>query len=223
MRRPRSDRVAVAADARTGTVKRFDADRWLAEAKIATLTTSNDQVPSLVEELTGEGIRGSWWSHPKAHLIYNTYRRIAECPYVLTVKLVEGKVTFVHMDIWASLLSAVLDEEWQQRARSKLTPLGRELLRLVEETGILLLTPTSVPTPGVEYRTLRNARQALERRCLVISGDTHTATGSHAPHLESWGHFRGFRAARVEPSAARVDALRSIHAYTANARLTIDG
>ena len=202
---------------------RFDADGWLAEAKIATLTTSNDQVPSLVEALTGERVRGSWWSHPEAHLIYNTYRRIADCEHVLTMKLVEGKVTFVHMDVWPALLSAVLDAEWQQRVRSKLKPLSRELLSVVEEKGILLLTPSSVPTLGVEYRTLRNAKQVLERRCLVISGDTHTAAGAHAPHLESWGHFHRSRAVEVEPSAARPDALRTIHAYTGISRLTIDG
>ncbi len=136
---------------------RFDADGWLAEAKIATLTSSNDQVPSLVEELTGQRVRGPWWSHPKAHLIYNTYRRIVECEHVLTVKLVEGKVTFVDMDVWAALLSAVVDAQWQQRVRSRLQSLSRELLSLVEERGILLLTPSSVPTLGVEYRMLRNA------------------------------------------------------------------
>ncbi len=202
---------------------RFDADGWLAEAKIATLTTSNDQVPSLVEALTGERVRGSWWSHPEAHLIYNTYRRIAECEHVLTMKLVEGKVTFVRMDVWPALLSAVLDAEWQQRVRSKLKPLSRELLSVVEEKGILLLTPSSVPTLGVEYRTLRNAKQVLERRCLVISGDTHTAAGAHAPHLESWGHFHRSRAVEIEPLAARDDALRAMHAYTGDSRLTIDG
>ena len=202
---------------------RFDADGWLAEAKIATLTTSNDQVPSLVEELTGQRVRGSWWSHPKAHLIYNTYRRIAECDHVLTVKLVEGKVTFVHMDVWAALLSAVMDAQWQQRVRSRLQSLSRELLSLVEERGILLLTPSSLPTLGVEYRMLRNAKQVLERRCLVISDDTHTAAGAHAPHLESWGHIHRSRAVEIEPSVARLDALRAIHAYTGNSRLTIDG
>ena len=202
---------------------RFDADGWLAEAKIATLTTSNDQVPSLVEELTGKRVRGSWWGHPKAHLIYHTYCRIAECDHVLTVKLVEGKVTFVHMDVWAALLSAVVDAQWQQRVRSRLQPLSRELLSLVEERGILLLTPSSVPTLGVEYRMLRKAKQVLERRCLVISGDTHTAAGAHAPHLESWGHFHRSRAVEIEPWAARLDALRAIHAYTGNSRLTIDG
>ena len=201
----------------------FDVDKWLAQAKIATLTNANDQVPSLVEELAGESVGGSWWGHTKAHLIYNTYRRISESPHVLTVKLVEGKVTFVHGDLWASLLSAVMDAEWQQSARSRLQPLGQELLRVVEEMGTLLLTPTSVPVLGVEKQTLRNARQALERRGLVISGDKHTAAGSHAPQLESWGHFRRSRAAGIEPSAARVDALRSIHAYTGSARLTIDG
>ena len=132
---------------------RFDVEGWLAEAKIATLTTSNDQVPSLVEELTGERVRGSWWSHPKAHLIYNTYRRIAECEHVLTLKLVEGKVTFVHMDVWAALFSAVMDAQWRQRVTLRLHPLSRELLSLVEERGILLLTPSSVPTLGVEYRS----------------------------------------------------------------------
>ena len=134
---------------------RFDVEGWLAEAKIATLTTSNDQVPSLVEELTGERVRGSWWSHPKAHLISNTYRRIAECKHVLTLKLVEGKVTFVHMDVWAALLSAVMDAQWRQRVTLRLQPLSRELLSLVEERGILLLTPSS-PTSATRPRNTRN-------------------------------------------------------------------
>ena len=202
---------------------RFDADNWLADAKIATLTTSNEQVPSLVEELTGERVRGSWWSHPKARLIYNTYRRIAEYPHVLTVKLVEGKVTFVHTDLWVPLLSAVLDLEWQQRTKSKLRPLSQELLHVVEDTGTLLVTPSCVPALGVEPRALRSARHALERRCLVISGDRHTAAGSHAACLESWGHFHRTRAIGVEASATRDDALRAIHTYAGTSRLTIDG
>lgn len=201
---------------------RFDLDIWIAVAKVATLTPSNDQVPSLVEALTGERVRGSWWSHPKAHLIYNIYKQIVETEHILTVKLVEGKVSFVHEDLWAAMLSAVMDLEWQQAVRTKLTRSGLELLTEVEKRGTLLLKPSSVPALDADYRPLRKAKNELERRCLVISGDRQTDSGVHAPHLESWPHFQLSHPDESASTTARRDAPRTIRLHTGNSRLTID-
>lgn len=200
----------------------FDLDCWITAAKVATLTPTNDQVPSLVEELTGERVRGSWWSHPRAHLIYDTYQQMVAADFVLTVKLIERKVTFVHQDLWAPILAAVMDHEWRQAARARLTPLALKLLNDVEGRGTLLLTPSNTLALNADSRSLRKAKNELERGCLVISGDRHTNSGTHAPYLESWSHFQLSHADRSAPRTARHDALRTIRLHTGTARLAID-
>jgi hypothetical protein len=53
-------------------------------------------VPSLVEVIAGEPVRGSWWSHPKSHEIFAVTRAMRASDDVLVCRLIKGKITFVH-------------------------------------------------------------------------------------------------------------------------------
>ena len=61
-------------------------------------------VPSLAETIAGEAIRGSWWKHPKANIIFGCSRTIRSSDDVLVCRLVANKVTYVHRRLWPALV-----------------------------------------------------------------------------------------------------------------------
>ena len=199
----------------------FDPNKWLKQSKVATLTPVDEKVSSLVEELTGGKIKGSWWGHPQSHLIYNTYQRFVRDPTVLTMKLVKGKVTFIHQELWTSVLSSVLNQSWSQSARHQLSHLSETILKLVEQQGTLVCTSPHLPF-NESRKELRKARMELERRALLISGDKHTGSGTHAPYLESWEHFYQTRMRKTNALITRDKALQSIKKRIGKAWLTIE-
>ena len=69
-----------------------------------TLESGRGPVPSLAQTIAGEAIRGSWWAHPKAHVIFLCSRAIRESKDVLVCRLVGGKVTYVHRRLWPALV-----------------------------------------------------------------------------------------------------------------------
>lgn len=60
-------------------------------------------VPSLAETIAGEPIRGSWWAHPKGDAVFICSRAIRNSKDILTCRLVDGKVTYVHRRLWPAL------------------------------------------------------------------------------------------------------------------------
>jgi hypothetical protein len=60
--------------------------------------------PSLAEAVVGRPIKGSWWGHPKGHQIFGLTRAVRASPDVLTCRLVNGKVTYVHRRLWPALV-----------------------------------------------------------------------------------------------------------------------
>ncbi len=63
-------------------------------------------VPSLAEAIAGGPIRGSWWTHPRSHQIFELTRAVRDSEDVLVCRLVDGKVTYVHRRLWAPLVRA---------------------------------------------------------------------------------------------------------------------
>jgi hypothetical protein len=61
--------------------------------------------PNVVNIVTGEALRGSWWAHPRSHEICRCSSAMAADPAVLVIKLIERKVTFVHRRLWPAILS----------------------------------------------------------------------------------------------------------------------
>ena len=69
-----------------------------------TLESGRGPVPSLAQTIAGEAIRGSWWAHPKGHVIFLCSRAIRKSKDVLVCRLVGNKVTYVHRRLWPALV-----------------------------------------------------------------------------------------------------------------------
>jgi hypothetical protein len=67
------------------------------------LESGRGPVPSLAATIAGEPIRGSWWGHPKGDAIFVCSRAIRNSKDVLTCRLVDRKVTYVHRRLWPGL------------------------------------------------------------------------------------------------------------------------
>ena len=50
------------------------------------LESARGPVPSLVEAIAGEPIRGSWWSHPLSHAIYALTSAVRGDPAILVCR-----------------------------------------------------------------------------------------------------------------------------------------
>jgi hypothetical protein len=131
---------------------------------------------SLVGEVVGEKVRGSWWAHPKGRLIFRLATALEASPDVLVAKLCGGRVTFLHRRLWPALFRVVTDAGWRRAKSRGLPAAARRLLAEVEAAGELeLLT-----------RAQASARKPLEQRPLVLCTQEHTETGHHATRLRSW-------------------------------------
>ena len=135
------------------------------------LLKQDKALPSVVGLLTGESLRTSWWSHPKAHLIFAVLSELADHPDVLVTKLLHRKDTLVHRSLWPALLAvAAAREPWQFRG---LSGSARSLLRRVDRgQGPVRATGAAV--------------KELEVRLLAMAHETHTEAGHHAMVLEAW-------------------------------------
>jgi hypothetical protein len=68
------------------------------------LESARGEVPSLAEIIAGEPIRGSWWGHSKGDSIFACSRAIRSSQDVLTCRLIDGKVTYIHRRLWPALV-----------------------------------------------------------------------------------------------------------------------
>src|SRR5207249_7925144 len=132
----------------------------------ATLVPAGD-LPSLVEAVAGGRVRGSWWSHPSGRRIYAIAEELGESSEVLVLKLVQGKVTFLHRALWPALLRVVLDGAWRRRARAALPDVARRLLARVERAGEARLDALAEGASAGRRSALHSAARELEARLLV--------------------------------------------------------
>lgn len=124
---------------------------------------------SLVDAVAGGPVKGSWWGHPKGKVIYRLAEALHDSDEVLSLKLVDGKVTFLHRSLWPALARVVTDPEWRKATTRKISRAAGNVLRTVELKGSV--------SPG---------QKELERSLLVHSGSMHTEKGSHTTVLTSW-------------------------------------
>jgi hypothetical protein len=85
--------------------------KWLdfVEKHGVVLASAKGPVPSLAEQIAGEPIIGSWWSHAKGKEIFEVLSAVDEDVDVRCFKLVDGKVTFVHRRVWPALVRLARD------------------------------------------------------------------------------------------------------------------
>jgi len=75
------------------------------------LESAHGRVATFADFVAGERV-SRWWSHPKGRLIFALTRALRDSTDVLTCRLIDGKVTFVHRRLWPALvkLSGDLDK-----------------------------------------------------------------------------------------------------------------
>jgi len=108
------------------------------------LASANGPVPSLAEAVAGEPIRGSWWSHPKGSAIFAALGAVDDSPDVLSFRLVDGKVTFVHRRLWPALVRLA-----GELGKERLTAIKQEHTATGAHRNVLTPFPKWVPD-GVE-------------------------------------------------------------------------
>jgi hypothetical protein len=121
------------------------------------LESGRGPVPSLAQAIAGEAIRGSWWAHPKAHVIFLCSRAIRESKEVLVCRLVGGKVTYVHRRLWPALvrLSKQFDPDRLAAIRETHTATGKHKVDVVA-------FPEWVPSEVSRAAANLTAKQAAE-------------------------------------------------------------
>jgi hypothetical protein len=135
------------------------------------LLTQDKTLPNVVGILTGESLRASWWSHPKAHLIFSVLSELADHPDVLFAKLLCRKDTLVHRSLWPAVLAV-----GSARDRWQMLGLSVDSRRLIGRLG----------RGGGPVRGVGAPVKELERRLLVTTQEIHTESGRHEMAIESW-------------------------------------
>ena len=182
-----------------GQLKKFG---WLLE--------SDPKLPCVTTIITGSRLHSSWWSHPLAHTIFHVNGQLEDHPDVLVTKLIAGKVTWVHKQLWPEILAiGTAREHWQTNG---LSAPAKSLLRMVRSKGFLRTDKINLrsTTGGTKLKAGDLARE-LERRLLVHAAQVHTDTGAHAKFLEIWEHWAsrvGFTATPkpVDEAKAKLEA-----------------
>lgn len=166
------------------------------------LLESDPKLPSVCTLITGEPLRGSWWSHPQAQTIFQVNEQLEDHKDILITKLLSGKVTFVHRKLWPAILAiGIAREPWQMKSLPDGT---RTLLKLIDAGGSLTTDKLSWPKSG--KMKPGDAARELEKRLLVVGSQFHTEGGLHAKLLETWDHWTkriGFKAATVPAEKAK--------------------
>ena len=146
------------------------------------LLESDPKLPSVCRIITGEPMKGSWWSHPMAQTIFQVNERLDDHPDVLMAKLLAGKVTFVHRQFWPALLAVATSREpWQIR---NLPDTAQKVLKFLKNAESVRSDELRIGTIG--RKELNESVRILERRLLIHSEQVHTESGAHAKVLESW-------------------------------------
>jgi hypothetical protein len=128
------------------------------------LASAKGPIPNVAELVVGEPIRGSWWAHPRSHEIFAVLNELADSPEVARLRLIHGKITFVHRRIWPALVRlssrfpnhvlAAVDEEHTAAGRHRRVEVPfpdwvppdvfREAARLTEEEAL-----SQMPAPAL--------------------------------------------------------------------------
>ena len=158
------------------------------------LLFSDPTRPSVVQEIVGTAVPGSWWSHPAGGRIYAVGQALEDRTDVVTVPLVDRKATLVHRRLWPELVALGGSREpWQLEG---LSPSGRDLLASVDRHEVDLDRHPRLALP--DHRTMGDLARDLERRLLVVGASVHSPSGRHVKHLTSWKRWAAQRRLPVQ-------------------------
>ena len=154
--------------------------------------------PSLVALVADGPVKGTWWAHPLANEIYMLGQRLMDHRDVLFIRLVTGKMTYIHRRLWSSFYAiATARQPWQLADLPRTT---KSMLQMVDRRGSFRMD---------EIRTKRTAKELgsdarmLETRLLVFGDDVHTESGAHVKRIETWPLW----AKRVQLATAQLPSI----------------
>jgi hypothetical protein len=166
--------------------------------ELGVLLETDRAFPSLVALAAGGPVKGTWWAHPLANEIYMLGQRLMDERDVMFIRLVTGKMTYVHRRLWRPLYAiATARQSWQFADLPKTT---KSMLQMLDRRGNLRMD---------ELRSSRTAKERgaaariLETRLLVFGDDVHTDSGAHVKRIETWPHW----AERVELDASKLSSV----------------
>jgi hypothetical protein len=134
------------------------------------LLSTDSRFPSVSGLVVGDVGGRSWWAHPQAKQMYGLSCALFDHPDVLMVKLISGKVTYIHRPLWPAIVAiGTAREPWQMDGLSK------EAKALLKKTD----TASKVEFSGDPVRE-------LEARLLVRATSVHTERGFHMKEVQSW-------------------------------------
>src|ERR1700719_1882098 len=84
------------------------------------LLDTDPKFPSVTGLTVGDTGGRSWWAHPQAKQMYALSCALRDHPDVLMVKLISGKVTYIHRPLWPAIVAiGTAREPWQMDGLSK--------------------------------------------------------------------------------------------------------
>ena len=139
------------------TVNTREALAFVEQHGIVLVSGKSKKVPTLVDALAGEPVKGSWWSHPRARAIFAILSEVVDSGEVRMFRLVDDKVTMVHRRLWPALV-ALADEVGERR----LTAVSQEHTRSGKHEAVRVRFPEWVPsdTAAAAKKLSRDAARA---------------------------------------------------------------
>ena len=127
------------------------------------LESAHGRVPTFVDFVAGERLT-RWWSHPKSRAIFALTRAVRDSPHILTCRLIDRKVTYVHRRLWPALvkLADEFDEDDLGAIREEHLPDGKHQLVVTEFPDWV---PAEVLAKGKRL-TAAKAKSMLEKTLL---------------------------------------------------------
>lgn len=166
------------------------------------LLLADAKLPCVVTVIAGKPVRGSWWAALAGKLIYNTANELEAQQDVQILKLISGKITFVHRRLWPALYAiGAARETWQTGALSKD---AKAVLSQLDKNGELF-TDALVAVGGFTSKAAGSAAKELEKNLLAIC-EGFRVEGRHHRHLRSWSQWAkqvGLKGKKVSPRAAK--------------------
>jgi hypothetical protein len=148
------------------------------------LLEADAELPSIATIIAGEPIKGSWWGHKMGTVIFNTCENLCDRDDILRIKLIKGKVTYIHLRLWSEISAvATAKSPWQLE---ELSIPANKLLQAVEREGFLRADEQPA---GLLFDAARAAVKELEERLLAVSTSIHTETGAHVKGVQTWGSW----------------------------------
>ena len=129
------------------------------------LMLSDNALPSIAGIITGTPIKGSWWGHPKGNEIFNCSSEIDDHKDVLSLKLINGKVTFIHKSMWPALFGIVaVRQPWQTKL---LSPAAKKILLKTDKTSLQTKDITGMETNSSIPSRFTQNQESMSACCRV--------------------------------------------------------